>query len=176
LHALLESLDDIDGNGNALLESPALSKGYSVRAVRSTNGEVFVPQKEANKKSEENTMAAVAGWDEYQTARHFLRRGFVCEASALEESETAAVDAVALQKWRQDMRGSALAGFQLAMRAGSLCEEPVRSVAVVLESVELAVTDETAGDNGSAKHRVAKDLTGGMVVAALRSGVRCALL
>jgi hypothetical protein len=32
------------------------------------------------------------------------------------------------------MRGSALAGFQLAMRAGSLCEEPVRGVAVILES------------------------------------------
>ena len=69
------------------------------------------------------------------------------------------------------MSGSALAGFQLAMRTGPLCEEPVRGVAVLLEAVEIAVT----GDAGK-RCKIAKDLTGGMVVAALRSGVRCALL
>ncbi len=57
------------------------------------------------------------------------------------------------------------------MRAGPLCEEPVRGVAVVLKSVEIAVTEDSCGS-----YKAAKDLTGGMVVAALRSGIRCALL
>ena len=74
------------------------------------------------------------------------------------------------------MRGSALAGFHLAMRAGPVCEEPVRGVAVILETVEIAVTKETSGNNSSGGFKVAKDLSGGMVVAALRSGVRGALL
>lgn len=176
LDALLDSLDDFDENGNALLESPALSKGYSVRAVRSSYGEVFVPQKEADKNSDENVEIAANGQEEYQVVRDILRRGFICKAAAPEEADSQAEDAVALQKWRQDMRGSALAGFQLAMRAGPLCEEPVRGVAVILESVELAVASEAANGDGSARLKMAKDLTGGMVVAALRSGVRCALL
>ena len=68
------------------------------------------------------------------------------------------------------MRGSALAGFHMAMRQGVLCGEPVRGVAVILESVEIAVKA-----NGN-DIKVTKDLSGGMVVAALRSGGRCALL
>mmetsp|Transcript_36287 Transcript_36287/g.65335 ORF Transcript_36287/g.65335 Transcript_36287/m.65335 type:complete len:1104 (-) Transcript_36287:229-3540(-) len=167
LEALLDSLDDFDGNGNALLQSSALSKGYSVKAVQSTNGEVYVPQKEDNKKDEDNNASVIEGLGEYQTTQQFLRGGLVCTGAALEKNESTSADAVALQKWRQDMRGSALAGFQLAMRAGPLCEEPVRGVAVILESVELAVTKGC---------KVAKDLSGGMVVAALRSGIRCALL
>ena len=61
--------------------------------------------------------------------------------------------------------------FQLAMRAGPLYEEPVRGVAVLLKSVEIAVTEDSCGS-----YKAAKDLTGGMVVTALRSGIRCALL
>ncbi|KAL7541628.1 hypothetical protein ACHAXR_012190, partial [Thalassiosira sp. AJA248-18] len=173
LDVLVESLDAIDGNGNALLESSALSNGYSVKAVKSVNGEVYVPQKENGKKNEEEKAAVLEGLGEYQTAQQFLRRGLACVADPSENDGSANADAMALQKWRQDMRGSALAGFQLAMRAGPLCEEPVRGVAVILESVEIAVKNS---DNGTKCCNIAKDLTGGMVVAALRSGVRCALL
>lgn len=170
LEVLLESLDDIDGNGNALLESSAMMKGASVKAVSSANNEVYVPQKEGSKKTDDSDQDAVDlnGLGEYQTTRQFLRGGLAgAVGSTKDDASTTDADAIALQKWRQDMRGSALAGFQLAMRAGPLCEEPVRGVAVVLESVEIAVTDN---------RKVAKELTGGMVVAALRSGVRCALL
>ena len=164
LELLLDSLKDIDEDGNALIESPALSKGHAVKAVQSANGEVHVPQKEGGKKIE--TPNASEGHDEYQATQQFLRGGLDCISHPSEYvTSTADADATALKKWRQDMRGSALAGFQLAMRAGPLCEEPVRGVAVILESVEIAVT-----------HNVARDVTGGMVVAALRSGIRCAML
>jgi len=172
LDVLLDSLDAIDGNGNALLESSALSNGYAVKAVKSLNGEVYVPQKEDSKQNEEEKKTELDGEDEYQTSRQFLSEGLSCAGAPSENTETESADTVALQKWRQDMRGSALAGFQLAMRAGPLCEEPVRGVAVILESVEIAVTN----NNGAKEAAIAKDLSGGMVVAALRSGVRCALL
>jgi len=177
LEELLDSLDDFDGNGNALLESSALRKGYSVKAVQSTNGEVYVPQKEHKKQNEEKEAAVIEeGLDEYQTTQQYLREGLVCSSTAIEKNKPTNADVVALQKWKQDMRGSALAGFQLAMRSGPLCEEPVRGVAVILESVELAVTKETAHSDGTMACKVAKDLSGGMVVAALRSGVRSAIL
>jgi ribosome assembly protein 1 len=164
LELLLDSLKYIDGNGNALMESPALSKGYAVKAVQSANGEVYVPPKEGGKKVE--TPNASDGHDEYLATQKFLRGGLDCISPPSEYvASKADADATALKKWRQDMRGSALAGFQLAMRAGPLCEEPVRGVAVILESVEISVT--------TSNHR---EVTGGMVVAALRSGIRCALL
>ena len=174
LEVLLDSLDEIDGNGNALFESTALSKGYSVKAVQSTNGEVYMPQTEDIKKSGEIAAAAdLQGFDEYKVTQQFLRGGLSNSSTSSSENGTSTgdADAIALQKWRQDMRGSALAGFQMATRQGVLCEEPVRGVAVILEAVEIAVE---ANCDGS--YKVAKDLSGGMVVAALRSGVRCALL
>ncbi len=161
LETLLDCLDDIDGNGNALLESSALSTGYSVKGVLSGNGEVYIPPTESIIKSEEtNHESHTDGIAEYEATRQFLREGLTCIRISNDDA-----DVKALHKWRQDMRGSALGGFQLAMRSGPLCEEPVRGVAVILESVEIAFTNQ-----------VARDLTGGMVVAALRSGVRCALL
>ncbi|KAL7545329.1 hypothetical protein ACHAWF_008678 [Thalassiosira exigua] len=170
LDALLKSLDDIDANGNALLESHALSNGHSVKAVIS--GEIFVSQKEDDGNVQSDNVV-VDGLDEYLTTQQVLRGGLICPIGNSMKDDTASADTIALQKWRQDMRGSALAGFQLAMRAGPLCEEPVRGVAVILESVEIAVANNVNGANG---FHVSKDITGGMVVAALRSGVRCALL
>jgi ribosome assembly protein 1 len=171
LTALLDSLDDIDSNGNALLEAPSLYKGRSVKAVSSTNGEVYIPRKDINKDGEDEP-ENVDGIEEYSTAQRCLRMGLDKEACDTDTNDNSTdADAIALDKWRQDMRGSALAGFQLAMRAGPLCEEPVQGVAVILESVEIAMR------KGSTKqYTPAKELSGGMVVAALRSGIRCALL
>ena len=171
LAALLDSLDDIDSNGNALLEAPILYKGRSVKAVCSTNGEVYIPRKESATDGEDKP-ENVDGEEEYNAVQQCLRMGLDKEAcdSDYNDSSTDA-DTIALDKWRQDMRGSALAGFQLAMRAGPLCEEPVQGVAVILESVEIAMRDDSAK-----QYTPAKELSGGMVVAALRSGIRCALL
>jgi translation elongation factor EF-G len=168
---LLKSLDAVDANGNALLESPVLLSGASVKAVQSSNGEVYTkaPKEKTEDGYSESFPETVEGLREYQSIQQHIRGGLVGEGTETGNNDVA--DSMALEKWRQDMRGSALAGFQLAMRAGPLCEEPVRGVAVVLESVEIAVTEESCGS-----YKAAKDLTGGMVVAALRSGIRCALL
>ena len=165
------SLDAVDANGNALLESPVLLSGASVKAVQSSNGEVYTkaPKEKTEDGYSESFPETVEGLREYQSIQQHIRGGLVGEGTETGNNDVA--DSMALEKWRQDMRGSALAGFQLAMRAGPLCEEPVRGVAVVLESVEIAVTEESCGS-----YKAAKDLTGGMVVAALRSGIRCALL
>lgn len=177
LKTLLECLYDTDGNGNALLETTALSGGNSIKAVRSLNGEVYLPQTEISKHSEgtNNNASHTDGINEYEATSLFLRAGLACTSFPRESiaSTNDDADVTALQKWRQDMRGSALGGFQLAMRSGPICEEPVRGVAVILESVEIAVTNCLNGPEG---YQVARDLTGGMVVAALRSGIRCALL
>ncbi|KAL7497726.1 hypothetical protein ACHAWT_009323 [Skeletonema menzelii] len=172
LAALLDSLDDIDNNGNALLEAPILYKGHSVKAVRSTNGEVYIPRKEESSKDGEDEPENVDGLEEYNLAQECLRIGMDKEACVSETNDALNdADAIAMEKWRQDMRGSALAGFQLAMRAGPLCEEPVQGVAVILESAEIAMREDS-----TKKFTPAKELSGGMVVAALRSGIRCALL
>jgi len=99
----------------------------------------------------------------------------------------AAANTAALEIWKTELRGSAVAGFQLAMRAGALCEEPIRGVLVILEGVEIAMkkkkhvrtssSSSPKDDNVvSSLFQSAKPLSGGMIVAALRSGIRCALL
>jgi ribosome assembly protein 1 len=104
-----------------------------------------------------------------------------------EGSDEDAADAAARGAWVAGMRGSAVAGFQLALRSGPLCEEPVRGVLVVLEGVEVAVVAATKtraageslesaeGEEGPS-YAPSKPLQGGMVVSAVRSGIRCALL
>jgi translation elongation factor EF-G len=178
LDVLTKSLDSIDGNGNALLESPTLFKGSSVKAVHSSTGEVYLKNlKEENAPNEYNNPEEISlaeGYNEYQTIQNHIKYGLslqVEDATNTDTSTDGNGDKVALEKWKQDMRGSALAGFHLAMRAGPLCEEPVRGVAVVLEYVEIAVTQKSSGE-----YVAAPDVTGGMVVAALRSGIRCALM
>ena len=178
LDVLTKSLDSIDANGNALFESATLYKGVSVKAVHSSNGEVF---SKASIKSESNTdeynenvSPAPEGIDKYEMIQSCIKNGLAMEDIGSNGGDMSSIDhadAAALEKWKHDMRGSALAGFQLAMRAGPLCEEPVRGVAVVLESVEIAITKKASGE-----YVAARDVTGGMVVAALRSGIRCALM
>ena len=87
--------------------------------------------------------------------------------------KTAAGKKAALRVWKNQLRGSVVAGFQNALRAGPICEEPIRGILVVLEGLEVAVK-ETA--NSKTEFECAKPPSGGMVVAALRSGIRCALL
>ncbi|KAL7471116.1 hypothetical protein ACHAXS_011406 [Conticribra weissflogii] len=176
--ALLKSLCTVDANGNALFESNLLTTGYSAKAVQSSNGEIYIPQKQERPKDAKEEATIFEGLDEYKAVQKNIRKGLV--GSTIEDStnfaDFSATDMTALDIWKQDMRGSALAGFQLAMRAGPLCEEPVRGVAVILESVEIAVTKRPSESDNSKQCRAAKDITGGIVVAALRSGIRCALL
>lgn len=178
LDVLTKSLMSMDGNGNALFESSTLISGASVKAVHSSNGEVYTksPKQESSSAQEyddEEGTTLPEGFRDYQTIQNRIRNGLAMEITeaTMDTSTIDEADTAALKKWQQDMRGSALAGFQLAMRSGPLCEEPVRGVAVILESVEIAVVKKSAGDYGAAR-----DVSSGMVVAALRSGIRCALM
>jgi ribosome assembly protein 1 len=103
---------------------------------------------------------------EYKNLQAQLRSGWAADI-ATEPSE---IDKAALEIWRKNLKGSAEAGFQMATRAGPCCEEPVRNVLIVLEGVEIAVAEEAN------QYTPTKTLSSGMIVSALRSGVRCALL
>jgi ribosome assembly protein 1 len=82
-------------------------------------------------------------------------------------------DKAATQIWRSKMRGSVVGGFQLATRAGPFCEEPVRGVLVVVEGVEIALADSDVSEES---YVTAKPMSSGMVVSAIRQGIRCSLL
>ena len=115
LEVLLKSLDDIDDNGNALLECSLLSTGRSVKSVKSTNGEVYMARKVEHQKKENGDVfdeeTAIEGQEEYQSTRKMIRKGLII-ANEGHDSVPLGADSVALEKWSHDMRGSALAGFQ----------------------------------------------------------------
>jgi translation elongation factor EF-G len=119
----------------------------------------------------EELAKSYSGLEGYTAVREQIRKnGFLVNESL---PETRPADVGALEIWNNQMRGSAVAGFQMALRAGPICEEPVRGVLVVLEGVEVAVKQTSGSEN---EFKCTKPLSGGMVVAALRSGIRCALL
>jgi ribosome assembly protein 1 len=189
LKTLLGALCSIDESGNALVESQTLCNGLSARGVVSENEEVHVPRKavEETKRSDHDeddeqddrgdAPKPDCGLDAYLKVRERIRKtGFLSKTS---ESETCCpADTEALSIWKNHMQGSVVAGFQMALRAGPICEEPVRGVLVVLEGMEVAVQPTSASSSSSdnEEFKCAKPLSGGMVVAALRSGIRCALL
>jgi ribosome assembly protein 1 len=156
LQALLDTLCALDDSGNAIVESKGITNGTCVRGV--VDREVHVPLK---KSREEENGTPTMGLKEYEYIRKAVRNGGLMGLEPPGETPSEA-HVLALQRWKTKMSGSAVAGFQMAMRSGPLCEEPVRGILVVLESVEICSSNETT--------------SGGMVVAALRSGIRCALL
>jgi ribosome assembly protein 1 len=99
-------------------------------------------------------------------------------------------DAAARDVWKSDMKGSAVAGFQLALRSGPFCEEPIRNILVVLEGVEVAMVtattappaaggeeeEEQVHPSSRRTYKPSKPVSGGLVVSSIRSGIRCALL
>jgi translation elongation factor EF-G len=188
MSALAESICSIDDGGSALMESATLRNGFSVCGVESPNGEIYVPKKDSNgdddleegdDRGTANAIETQISVDKYKGIQETIRQhGFSSEhhddKTLTENSAHPAADEGALTIWRNQMRGSLVAGFRMALRAGPICEEPLRGVLVVLEGVEIAVQkDSTETEDG---YKCAKTLSGGMVVSALRSGIRCSLL
>jgi len=178
LAVIQDHLCSLGTNGNGLLESAGLRNGSCIRGILSEEGHVFIPptakSKQAAKETEfenddeqEDGTATdqAAGSAEYEDLRSRIRLGWTEDSPA----DSSDIDKAALVTWRK-IKGSAVAGFQLATRAGPCCEEPVRNVLIVMEGVEIAIQQE--GD----VFQAAKTLSSGMIVSALRSGVRCALL
>ena len=186
LEALRKSLNSMDENGNAIVESPSLTSGATVKGILSESGEVYVP-KPAESSQEENVnddervdkdpspeSQSEQGLVEYDCSRKEIQRlGFNSSQNSQDGPVTNNnLDASALRIWNDQMKGSVVAGFQLAVRAGPICEEPVRGIMIVLEAAEIALK----GGETDEQYVCAKPLAGGMVVAALREGIRCALL
>lgn len=181
LETLKSALCSLGTNGNALILGPGLCNESCVVGVVSDTGEVHLPSIAAEKSGNsdiapvepESTSADVwdkdgVGMKEFRSMLRKLRT--VGDQNGHSNLEMSEVDVAARKIWSEDMRGSMVAGFQLAVRAGPICEEPVRNVLVVLEGAEVGLARR--GDS----YEAAKSLSGGMLVAALRSGIRCALL
>eukprot|EP00934_Nitzschia_sp_Nitz4_P000004 Nitzschia sp. Nitz4//scaffold105_size73764//55788//59090//NITZ4_005683-RA/size73764-augustus-gene-0.52-mRNA-1//1//CDS//3329532468//4//frame0 len=173
--SLVNSMCSIDDGGNAMIESPNVRCGTTVIGVTSDKGEVYIPPKSmvgnvnADDEDDDNEVAPTRdGIVEFEQLRAQMRKMGLGESTEVDGTKYPGV----LGIWKNQMKGSLVAGFQMAMRAGPICEEPVRGVLVVLEGVEIAISTNEA--DGTVK--CAKPMSGGMVVASLRSGIRCALL
>ena len=185
LSMLVDSMRSIDGNGNVMIESCNLASGYTAIAVESETGQIHIPSTVTTDAAEaengagaenqnEDGMVVNSCSDEYEVLRNRVRQVGLFPVAATSKANnisTSPPDAVALAVWKNNL-SSAIAGFQLALRAGPICEEPVRSVMVVLEGFEVAVTKKKS-DN---EYESAKAVSSGMVMSAIRSGVRCCLL
>jgi translation elongation factor EF-G len=195
---------DEKGN-NAIVESRSLHYGRTARGILSENGEVYVPpsrEDEANAKKSEDPYSndqdeskdEQSGKADFEVTRKRIRlSGFGLSSSmqddpnksnvdpTSDDDNVRPVDAAALRSWKTNLRGSIVAGFQLAIRSGPICEELVRGVMVVLEGVEVAMKLKVPVNDGTAfatesNFHCTKPLSGGMVVATLKAGIRSALL
>lgn len=177
-------------NGNILIEGVGVLNGDNVKAAivnLQSSGELYSPSSSENKdvtvddeeieEKKQEDLDLEHKMNAYNSMKHYIRNGSsnVDEASnGMFDSQLA--DKCAMKVWKSDMKGSVVAGFKLGMRAGPLCEEPVYGVLVVLEGVEIAMVRSKSTQEDLKKYESAKSITGGMVVSALRSGIRCALL
>jgi ribosome assembly protein 1 len=169
-HALLASVISTDDNGNAMVVTPALECGKTVRGVK--GDEIFVKKFIGDEETEGTE--EVCGKSEYLSVQHSIRDcGFVPQEDNPENGENSPMDAAALQLWHNQMKGSLVAGFQMAMRHGPICEEPVRHVLIVLEGLEVALNDSPGSETA---YKPASPLSGGIIAAALRIGIRSSLL
>ena len=156
----------LDNRGNAMIKSPNMI----IHGVESNDGEVYVPpsKENSNEKSDyrEND-------DEENRAKvvYDLVRKMISESKRSDESSE--IDKYVHKMW-SDLQGSCTAGFQAGCAAGPLCEEPVRSVLVLLEAIEIAVKKDSSKSEN--KYSIAKPVSGGMIVASLKTGIRTSLL
>jgi ribosome assembly protein 1 len=182
LDDLLSSLCSLGARGNALVESSGLRDGSCVRGIEAA--EVHSPEIRADKINQvsgsdedyeeaehaDQNLMIVTGREGYESLRDQLRHGGLSSNGSAVGDRTEA-DVAALQIWSKLMN-STVAGFNMAIRAGPICEEPMRNILVVLEGVEVAVTRT----DDCSTFKSSKVIAGGMVVSSLRSGIRSALL
>lgn len=164
LQRLLVSLDK---KGNALIESTQVVDGTSIVGVLSDNNEIYCPP-QSDKNVEENKDSETIQ-DNIDTAakRAFDELKVIMANNEGMIASPSNVNLSAREMWKSNLRGSISGGFQSACAAGPLCEEPLRGVIVIIEGVEIAVRPDL---------QAVCSASGGMIVAALRTGIRSALL
>ena len=190
LQRLLDSVCSVGTNGTALMESPHLQTGSTIFGVQSDeSGQVYMAHNtdpsiqassDTHDKDDDNDehhepleeLHSPPGQGEYNALQHCIRDGSQATHDLV---RTASLDEAAVQIWNK-LKGSAVAGFQMALRSGPICEEQVRNILVVLEGFEIAMTPAANQEGDDATWQPAKSLSSGMIVSALRSGIRCALL
>lgn len=185
---LLELVASLDSNGNAIIESKGMKNGYCVKGVvcrpkepkevyvpsiiseDTINGSSEVEEKETTKKDAEAKIKTDIAKEEFEDIEKIICEGKEdVEEMSLKDSKTFKV-------WKGEFKGSLIGGFQSGCTSGPLCEEPVRGVLVVLEGVEIAMYERRKKTGTEDDYNIAKPMTGGMVMAALRTGIRTALL
>lgn len=161
----------VEKNGNILVQYSGLESGLLVRGV--VCGSVYTIREENTKTEDVNHDCSAKhfaqGQPEFEDLKSKIRMYGVGTDVADEEIEDSRKDATSV--WKNSLSGSLAAGFALALRSGPMCEEPIRRSLVVLEGAEIALEKTEEGH-----YRCPRQLVGGMVVSALRTGIRCALL
>ena len=164
LRRLLVSLDK---KGNALIESTQVVDGISIVGVVSENNEIYCQQQ--SDKNDEQTKDDEITQDDIDTParkRYEQLKEIIANNKGVLSSPSD-VDISAHAIWKSDLRGSISGGFQSACASGPLCEEPLRGVIVIIEGVEISIKPDL---------KAFSPASGGMIVAALRTGIRSALL
>ena len=185
LEQLLSSLSTIDNNGNAMISSESIVNCQAIKGVLSVHEEVYVATvsndsicddrdgiNHVSKKDEND------GFEEYESVQKLIGKGGLTlspqsKQNIKKPSDSISVEAIKI--WEDVISGSVVAGFQTGCSAGPLCEEPLRGILVVLEGIEISL--KYNGDRNDCDILCcAKNLSGGMVVAAMRTGIRTAFL
>jgi ribosome assembly protein 1 len=183
---LLEMLASIDSHGNAFLESAGVQSGFCVKGVvcrPKEPKEVYMPKAAHERNVTDDTNAVEANKDDFQEqslktdiakADYEDMKCRVCGRHT--EDEIQLKDSKAFRVWKDEFRGSIVGGFQSGCAAGPLCEEPIRGIVVVLEGIEMAMYERRKKTGTEDDYNIAHPISGGMVIAALRTGIRSALL
>ncbi len=180
LERLLSLLVSADKRGNAMIKSSS----FVIKGDISPNDEVYLPPAftqsvdnnndlDDSKDPNDNSCDVVQphGKDVYDDINQIISTNRITKSSE-------DIDKIVSKIW-SELEGSCTAGFQAGCAAGPLCEEPVRGVLVILEGVEIAIRRKksattTLGDGHS--FCIAKPVSGGMIVASLKTGIRSSLL
>ncbi len=188
---LQELVAAIDSQGNAIIESVGMQNGSCVKGVvcrPKEPKEVYVPSTvpeeiDEKKEAKEEKASNTNGKDGDAPVKVDLAKEqfeaiktIICEKSDSGNEEMTARDSKTFKIWKNEFKGSLIGGFQSGCNAGPLCEEPVRGVLVILEGIEIAMYEKRKKTGTEDDFNIAHPITGGMVVAALRTGIRTALL
>ncbi len=186
LAEMLRLVSSIDARGNAMMESPGFSNGRCVRAMLATkkNKEIYIPpslrQEEksdtADGKEDEKVEKVEIDANAKEVYDELKTRMCDAENIAYNDDDVARRDRFALSVWKSEMRGSVNGGFQAGCAFGPLCEEPLRGVLVVIEGMELALHERRKKTETDEDFFLTRPVSSGMVVAALKTGIRSALL
>ena len=179
LEKLKSLLLSLDKKGNALIQSDGVMSGSCIKGITSKD-EVYSPpaptkDEKQTGKSEDNISPEDTEEDNPDWDSEFLQiRESINSCNSMGECVSSDVDLHARKIW-SEVQGSCTAGFQAGCASGPLCEEPVRGLLVVLEGVEIALRHDN-DQAGAKSYSTSKPISGGMIVASMKTGIRSSLL